>query len=206
VTELTKIAFQHRRIRQLDDVTDLVEVLFPGNRNQQHAAARILLFLRQEDLPQRTLADLERRHAISRRTLQRTRAKLARLGLIEHASGLCSRHGGQEGWMLSGRMSTALRHLADRIDQWRGEDRPDKQEKERILAGVLAAQIRRPRPAGGADRGSANATSSAATPDANFSAAVDQGSGHLRAAGHACPRRDQIHHSRMARDPAHWAP
>jgi hypothetical protein len=117
VTELTKISFQHRRIRQLDDVTDLVEMLFPGNRNQQHAAARILLYLRQETLPQRTLTDLQDRYAISRRTLQRTRAKLARLGLIEHASGLCSRHGGQEGWMLSGRMCTALRHLADRIDQ-----------------------------------------------------------------------------------------
>ena len=28
------------------DITDLVEMLFPGNRNQQHAAARILLILK----------------------------------------------------------------------------------------------------------------------------------------------------------------
>ena len=135
--ESTKIDFHHRRLRAMDDVTDLVGMLFPGNRNQQHAAARILLFLRESPGPQRTLAILERQHDISRRTLQRTRAKLARLGLIEHASGLAARHGGEEGWTLSGRMSTALRHLADQIDQWRYEDRPDKREKELILAGLL---------------------------------------------------------------------
>jgi hypothetical protein len=137
MTESTKINFHHRRIREIDDVTDLVEMLFPGNRNQQHAAARILLFLRQTPVPQRTMAGLERQFDISRRTLQRTRAKLARLGLIEHASGLAARHGGEEGWTLSGRMSTALRHLADQIDRWRSEDRPSRVEKEQVLAGLL---------------------------------------------------------------------
>ncbi len=174
MTELTKIAFQHRRIREIDDVTDLAEMLFPGNRNQQHAAARILLFLRQETLPRRTLTELQDQYAISRRTLQRTRAKLARLGLIEHASGLAARHGGEEGWTLSGRMSTALRHLADKIDQWRSEDRPDREEKERILAGVLAAQIKRPRPAGGAGHGSASMASYTQTPNRNTRVNADQ--------------------------------
>jgi len=137
VSESSKINFQHRRIRQVEDVTDLVDMLFPGNRNQQHAAARVLLFLRQTMVPQRTLAVLERQHGISRRTLQRTRAKLARLGLIEHASGLAARHGGEEGWTLSSHMSTALRHLADQIDRWRSEDRPARREKEEVLAGLL---------------------------------------------------------------------
>ena len=137
MSESTKITFHHRRVREIDDVTDLAEMLFPGNRNQQHAAARILLCLRQTPVPQRTLALLERQFEISRRTLQRTRAKLARLGLIEHASGLAARHGGEEGWTLSGRMSTALRHLADQIDRWRSEDRPGRVEKEEVLAGLL---------------------------------------------------------------------
>ena len=137
MTESTKINFHHRRIRQVEDVTDLVGMLFPGNRNQQHAAARILLHLRQSVSPAKTMADLERQHGISRRTLQRTRAKLARLGMIEHASGLCVRHGGQEGWALSGRMSTALRHLADRIDRWRQDDRPNQWDKEDLLAGLI---------------------------------------------------------------------
>jgi len=46
MTESTRIDFRHRIIRQIGDVTDLVEMLFPGNRNQQHAAARILLALK----------------------------------------------------------------------------------------------------------------------------------------------------------------
>ena len=137
MTESTKMTFHHRRIRQMADVTDLVGMLFPGNRNQQYAAAQILLHLRQSAVPERTLAGLERQYGISRRTLQRTRAKLGRLGLIEHASGLACRHGGQEGWTLSSRMSTALRHLADKLDQWRREDRPGQWDKEEMLAGLL---------------------------------------------------------------------
>ena len=124
MTEPTKINFNHRRIRQVDDITDLSKMLFPANRNQQHAAARILLALKQTADIVNSLTCLEHQYSISRRTLQRTRAKLARLGLIEHVSWMNSRYGGRQGWKLSGRMSTALRHLAERIDQWRSDTRP----------------------------------------------------------------------------------
>jgi hypothetical protein len=137
VTEYTKISFQHRRAREIADLTDLVEMLFPGNRNQQHAAARMLLALRAADGPVKDLAQLEDRYKISRRTLQRARAKLARLGLIEHVSGLNTRYLGQHGWRLSGRMSTGLRQLADRIDAWRHEHRREAIAKEEVLVGLL---------------------------------------------------------------------
>ena len=137
MTEYTKISFQHRRAREIGDLTDLVEVLFPGNRNQQHAAARMLLALRAADAPVKDLAQLEDRYGISRRTLQRARAKLARLGLIEHVSGLNTRYLGQHGWRLSGRMSTGLRQLADRIDAWRHEHRREAIAKEEVLVGLL---------------------------------------------------------------------
>jgi hypothetical protein len=42
----TKINFRYRWIREMSDFTEIVEMLFPGNRNQQHAAARILLALK----------------------------------------------------------------------------------------------------------------------------------------------------------------
>ena len=84
MTESSKIDFRYRRISRIDDITDLVEMLFPGNRHQQHAAARILLVLKAAHGPVRSLSHLEDRYAISRRTLQRARAKLSRLGLIEH--------------------------------------------------------------------------------------------------------------------------
>jgi DNA-binding HxlR family transcriptional regulator len=137
MTELTKITFVARRVGDVDDLTDLVAILFPGNQNQQHAAARILLMLKAADAPVSSFGDLERQHGISRRTLQRTRAKLARLGLIEYASALSSRYGGQQGWRLSSWMGTALRQLADKIDQWRKDTRPERMEKDEMLVGLL---------------------------------------------------------------------
>jgi len=38
---------------------------------------------------------------------------------------------------LSSRMGTALRQLAERIDQWRRDTRPERVEKERVLVGIL---------------------------------------------------------------------
>ena len=137
MTEPTKINFNCRQIRHQDDITDLIGVLFPGNPNQQHAAARILLALKGADELTQSLAPLEQRHGISRRTLQRTRAKLSRLGLIERVTWMNSRYGGREGWKLSGRMSTALRFLADRIDRWRNDGRVSRREKENALAELL---------------------------------------------------------------------
>jgi DNA-binding transcriptional regulator YhcF (GntR family) len=137
MTEYTKISFQHRRIREIGDVTDIVALLFPGNRNQQYAAARVLMALRTSTEPVPSLAHLETLHGISRRTLQRARAKLARLGLIEHVSGLSTRYAGAHGWRLSGRMSTALRALADRLDTWRYELRHEQLAKEEALANLI---------------------------------------------------------------------
>ena len=135
--ESTKIQFRYRRIQQLEDITDLVEMLFPGNRNQQHAAARILLELKTSHQPVASLSHLEGRHGISGRILQRTRAKLTRLGLIEHVTWMNSRYGGQQGWRVSSRMSATLRRLADWVDEWRKDARAERMEKDDVLVGVL---------------------------------------------------------------------
>jgi hypothetical protein len=135
--EATKIDFRYRRMNEIADITDLVGILFPGNRNQQHAAARILLALKATRKPLPSLGHLQQQCSISRRTIERTRAKLARLGLIEHASPLSARYGGQVGWKLSSRMSTALRQFADRIDGWRRDTRPERREKDERLVGLL---------------------------------------------------------------------
>ena len=137
MTESTKIEFRYRRISQIDDITDLVAILFPGNRNQQHAAARILLALRHSGDILPALGSLEREHGISRRTLERSRAKLARLGFIEHVTWMSCRYGGRQGWRLSGRMSVALRRLADKIDGWRTDRRPERRLKDEQLTELL---------------------------------------------------------------------
>ena len=129
----TRIAFAYRRAREVADVTDLVTLLLPCNRNQQYAAAQILLLLREARGPVASFAVLEREHAISRRTIERTRAKLACLGLIERVTWMHRRHGGQEGWVLSGRLSTGLRQLAERVDEWRHQADSDRLAKEKTL-------------------------------------------------------------------------
>ena len=137
MAESTKIEFRYRRINEINDITDLVAMLFPGNKNQQYAAARILMALRVAKQTIPTLADVERRFGISRRILQRTRAKLARLGLIEHFTWMSSRYGGQQGWILSNRMSGSLRLLAEKIEQWRDDTRPERRDKDDVLAQLL---------------------------------------------------------------------
>jgi len=137
MTEATKIDLRYRRMNEIGDVTDLVGILFPGNRNRQHAAARILLALKPSRGPLPSLGRLQEQYGISRRTFERTRAKLARLGLIEHVGWMSRRYSGEAGWKLSGRMSTALRQLADRIDEWRKDTRPERSEKDERLVGLL---------------------------------------------------------------------
>ena len=139
--EATKIAFRHRRARGLDDVTDLVAMLFPGNRNQQHAAARILLELKAADDLVPTMAHLERRHGISRRTLQRARAKLAKLGLIERISWMNTRHHGREGWKLSTRFGASLRALADFHDRWQRDREAVRHMKDEQLTNLLGRGV-----------------------------------------------------------------
>lgn len=137
MTQSTKIDFRHRHIQQLDDLADLMEILFPGNRNQQHAAACMLHELKWSKPLVPNFAYLEQREGISRRTLQRARAKLSRLGLIERVSWMNRRYDGQEGWKTSTRFASALRRLADKAEQWTGDTRPDRRERERLLVELL---------------------------------------------------------------------
>jgi hypothetical protein len=132
----TKIDFRHRRVREIEDIADIVAMIFPGNTNQQHAATRILLTLKAANIPLASLRILEQHHNISRRTLERTRAKLAHLGVIEHIGPLSKRSNGHPGWRLSGRMSAALRLLAEKIEGWRDDKRPERQEKDERLVGM----------------------------------------------------------------------
>jgi len=48
-----------------------------------------------------------------------------------------SRYGGQEGWKLSGRMSTGLRQLADKIEQWRRDQSKQRLMKDQALIDIL---------------------------------------------------------------------
>jgi len=140
--ETTRIDFHHRRISQISDFTELIEKLFPGNQNQQHAAACIFFELKWVNGMVPNLAYLEKRYDISRRILQRTRAKLSKLGLIEQVTYLNSRYGGQYGWRLSSRFESALKQLASKCGGFR-DTRTASKEKDLMLVGFANARRNR---------------------------------------------------------------
>jgi len=89
------------------------------------------------------LAYMEKQYDISCRILQRTRAKLSKLGLIEHVSYLNSRYGGQHGWRLSTRFERTLNHLALKCVDFRNTKTSSK-EKEVMLLDFTDAKRRIP--------------------------------------------------------------
>jgi len=130
--EHTKISFNHRK--EISDYSDLVEMLFPGNRNQQHAAACILFELKWADNIVPNLVYIENKYGTSRRILQRARAKLSKLGLIEHVSSFNSRYGGQAGWKLSTRFERALKKLAEKCTDLRDKKSNAKEKDSMLIA------------------------------------------------------------------------
>ena len=137
--ESTKISLRYRRISQLADFSELIEVLFPGNRNQQYAASCIFFELKWAISLVPNMAYMESKYNISRRILQRTRAKLSRLGLIEHVSYLNSRYGGQQGWKSSSRFESGLKHLAKKCAGFR-DIRAGSKHKDSMLVEFANAQ------------------------------------------------------------------
>ena len=85
------------------------------------------------------LAPLAEQHGISKRTLERVRAKLRRLGLIDHVSRFNAQHGYREGWVLSPRFARSLTLLADKVHE---VSRPDAgaREKDHLLLDVARAR------------------------------------------------------------------
>ena len=139
MSEPTKIDFHHRRISQISDFTELIEMLFPGNKNQQYAAACIFFELKWADRIVPKLAYIETKYGVTRRILQRARAKFTRLGIIEHVSYLNSRYGGQHGWKLSSRFERALRQLAEKGVNLKNT-KASSREKDLMLIDLMDAK------------------------------------------------------------------
>ena len=154
--EYTKINFNHRK--DISDYSDLVETLFPGNCNQQHAAACILFELKWARDLLSNLGYMEKHYNISRRVLQRTRAKLSKLGLIEYISRFNMRYGGQAGWKISTRFERSLNRLARRCASFRDTKSISKEKAsmliefmnaKRSISGSYNRNVPSPKAAGG---------------------------------------------------------
>ena len=124
----------------MQDISDLGETLFPGNRNQQHAFLAIWISLKWADhriVP--NLMDMGRGHEVSKRTLERVRAKMRRMGLIEHVSRFNAKYGYKEGWVLSSRFERSLILLADWVKSFKSTEKGPK-DKEMMLLSLADAR------------------------------------------------------------------
>ena len=138
----TKIEISFNKIARLSDVSDLAELLFPGNRNQQHAFLAIWISLKWADhnlVP--NLGEIAREHHVTKRTMERVRAKMRRMGLIDHVSRFSSRFGYRERWVLSPRFEAGLRQLAGKAAAFKDLSAGSK-DKEALLLGFAGVRRR----------------------------------------------------------------
>lgn len=136
----TKVDLNASKIARLQDAADLAELLFPGNGNQQHCCLVLWVSLKWADhhmVP--NLTPVAEEHGISKRTLERVRAKLRRLGLIDHVSRFNARHGYREGWVFSTRFGRNLRVLADKAEHLAQPDTASH-AKDRLLLDMARAR------------------------------------------------------------------
>ena len=129
-----KIDVNYSRIARIQDLDELAVVLFPGNKNHQRCFLAVFVELKwAEDQFLPALEPVADKHGISRRTLETVRAKMRRLGLIDHVSRFNKRHGYREGWVFSNRFTQALIALASLTKSLRERKGPSQEQKEREL-------------------------------------------------------------------------
>ncbi|MCC6508081.1 MAG: hypothetical protein IT423_03175 [Pirellulaceae bacterium] len=141
----TKIDCSFNKVAKLQDLADMAELLFPNNRNQQHAFLVVWLAIKWS--PHRLVPNLQfvaTQHGISRRTLERVRAKMRRLGLIDHVSRFNKAYACREGWILSGRFERSLRELAERVAGLKAQKQSSR-DKDEMMLGFARDHRRSPR-------------------------------------------------------------
>ena len=128
----SKIDYSFNKIARLQDLNDLAEILFPGNRNHQRAFLAVFVELKWYGkglLPE--LAFVVEKYGVSPRTLERVRAKMRRLGIIDHVSRFSKKYGYKEGWVLSTRFEEALWKLSERYQILLGREGKHREQRDR---------------------------------------------------------------------------
>ena len=118
----------------MDALDGLAVILFPGNRRHQRIFVAVFVELKWADGQFLTaLEPVADRYGFSHRSLETVRAKMRRLGIIDHVSRFNQRHGYREGWTLCskfGRSLDRLGTLSNQLRECRGEM---QQRKDRDL-------------------------------------------------------------------------
>lgn len=133
-TVSTKVDLNHNRVARTADLDELAALLFPGNRNHQHIF--LALFIELKWAKDQFLASLEPiadKHGVSHRVLETVRAKMRRMGVIDHVSRFNKKHGYREGWVFSNRFAKSLTRLAELSTTLREPKDGNQERKDRTL-------------------------------------------------------------------------
>lgn len=134
----TKVELGFNSVARVRDLDDLARLLFPGNKN--HQKVFLAIFIELKYAKNGLLGKLDfvcEDYGVSRRVFELVRAKMRRLGLIDHVSRFNKAHGYREGWVLSGRFSRSLGRLASICERLSSEKGPVRELKERGLFNYL---------------------------------------------------------------------
>ena len=124
----SKIEFGFNRIGRVESLDEFAELLFPNNRNHQKLFLAIFVELKYaEGQYLKSLEWVADRYGCSRRVLEIVRAKMRRLGLIDHVSRFGQRYGYRVGWVFSSRFAKSAIALSGLPDRFR-EVKDVKQE------------------------------------------------------------------------------
>ena len=136
--ESTKVELSFNKIHRIDGLDDLARILFPHNKNHQRAF--LAMFLELKYAPDQFLASFDfvcQIYEVSKRVLEKVRAKCRRMGIFDHVSRFNSKYGYREGWVFSKRFTKALEKLADLMDQARTTGDTTRKEKDFDCLGYL---------------------------------------------------------------------
>jgi hypothetical protein len=132
MTPNTKIDLNSNKTARMEGLDDFARALFPGNRNHQIAFLAVfaeLKWTQDQFLP--ALGPIADKHGISRRTLETVRAKMRRLGLIDHVTRFNQQRGYREGWVFSRRFERSLNRLAEQIARFKSTAEQPQEQKDR---------------------------------------------------------------------------
>jgi hypothetical protein len=129
------VDLNHSRITRIEELDDLARALFPGS-NKNHQRAFLAIFVEIKWAPGQFVPALEpiaAKYDIRPRTLEMVRAKMRRLGIIDHVCRFNKARGYREGWVLSNRFRTSLEILGRTYEHLRECKDANQERKERDL-------------------------------------------------------------------------
>ena len=134
----TKIEVSYNKIARTEDLDELAAILFPNNRNHQKIFVAIFVELKwAKDQFLTALEPIADKYDLSHRVLETVRAKMRRLGLIDHVSRFNKKYGYREGWVFSNKFSRSLNRLADLVARSKEKQGPAQERKDRDAMGYL---------------------------------------------------------------------